>query len=62
MQYYGLDHNANPREDLSKYGELMIKEGKITRSRLQMIKRWESASANALENYPLFIGGVLLAL
>jgi uncharacterized MAPEG superfamily protein len=27
-----------------------------------MIKRWESASANGFENYPLFIGGVLLAL
>lgn len=60
-QYYGLDHNVSPREDLAKYAPKMIAEGKITQERVDMIKRWESASANALENFPLFVAGVLIA-
>ncbi|RDW91589.1 hypothetical protein BP5796_02754 [Coleophoma crateriformis] len=57
-----LDHNVCPREDLNKYGEKMVTEGKMTAATLRMIKRWEAAHANAVENFPLFFGSVLLAL
>lgn len=32
-RYYGFDHNACPRQDIERYGELMVKEGKISRGR-----------------------------
>ncbi|RFU27755.1 hypothetical protein B7463_g8576, partial [Scytalidium lignicola] len=60
-QYFKIDHNASPREDLAKYGEKMIADGKISRWTLNMLKRWESAHANAVENYTLFVAAVLLA-
>jgi uncharacterized MAPEG superfamily protein len=34
----------------------------MSQSTLNMIKRWEAAHANAVENYPLFVAGMLLAL
>jgi len=37
----------------------MVKDGKIKREDLDMVKRWESLYANAVENYPLFVGGVV---
>jgi len=40
----------------------MVREGKISQSTLNMIKRWGFAHNNAIENYPLFLGGVLLGL
>jgi len=30
-QRYGVDHNVNPREDLTRFGEKAVQEGKITR-------------------------------
>ncbi|KAJ5374132.1 hypothetical protein N7517_006138 [Penicillium concentricum] len=60
-QWYGLDHQVSPREDLSKYGETAVREGKITRKQLDMLKRNESAHANAVENFPLLVAGVLFA-
>ncbi|KAE9373041.1 hypothetical protein N431DRAFT_544211 [Stipitochalara longipes BDJ] len=59
---YRFDHNTSPREDVPKYGEAMVKEGKLDRKTLERVKRWESAHANAVEGYSLFVGGVLLAL
>lgn len=59
-QWYGLDHNSSPREDVEKYGPAMVSSGKISQKTLNMIKRWGFAHNNAIENYPLFMGGVLL--
>jgi len=60
-QYYGIDHNASPREDLAKYGETAVREGKITQKQLEMLRRNESAHANAVENFPLLVAGVVFA-
>lgn len=49
-QWYGLDHNASPRYDLIQYGDAAVASGQITRSQLEMLRRTESASANAVEN------------
>lgn len=51
----GLDHNANPREDLTTYGEAAVQSGKITRHTLDKLKRQTSAHANAQEGYTLFV-------
>lgn len=60
-QFYGLDHNVSPREDLSKYGDAAVRDGKISQKTLNMLKRNESAHANAVENYALLVAGVGLA-
>ena len=41
-----LDHNVCPREDVSKYGEQAVKDGKISQKALKMLKRNEAAHAN----------------
>ncbi|KAJ2976436.1 hypothetical protein NUW58_g8087 [Xylaria curta] len=53
-QWYGIDHNASPREDLAKHGDAAVRSGKITQKQLDMLKRNESAHANSVENYALF--------
>ncbi|KAI1399271.1 hypothetical protein F4819DRAFT_465745 [Hypoxylon fuscum] len=53
-QYYGIDHNASPREDLAKHGDAAVRSGKITQKQLDMLRRNEAAHANAVENYALF--------
>ncbi|KAI1361141.1 hypothetical protein F5Y08DRAFT_28074 [Xylaria arbuscula] len=53
-QWYGIDHNGSPREDLAKYGDAAVRSGKITQKQLAMLKRNESAHANSVENYTLF--------
>jgi uncharacterized MAPEG superfamily protein len=60
-QYFGIDHNVSPREDLAKYGEAAVRDGKMTRKQLDMLKRNESAHANAVENFPLLVAGLLFA-
>ncbi|KAL6230869.1 hypothetical protein BDW75DRAFT_234084 [Aspergillus navahoensis] len=60
-QYYGLDHNVSPREDIAKYGDAAVRSGKISQKTLDMIKRNESAHANAVENYALLVGAVAMA-
>jgi uncharacterized MAPEG superfamily protein len=60
-QFYGIDHNESPREDLAKYGEQAVQDGKLTRKQLQMLKRNESAHANAVENFSLLVAGVTFA-
>lgn len=52
---YGIDNNVAPREDLAKYGEIAVKEGKIDRRTLNRIKRQEAATANAIEGYSFFV-------
>jgi uncharacterized MAPEG superfamily protein len=60
-QWYGLDHNESPRYDLDKYGNDAVKSGKITQRQLDMLRRNESAHANAVENYAFFAGAMGLA-
>lgn len=55
-QWYGIDHNESPRHDLDKYGAAAVKSGKITQKQLDMLRRNESAHANAVENYAFFVG------
>ena len=43
-------------------GEALVTSGKLSRSKLNAIKRWNAASANALENFPLFVAGVVLGV
>ncbi|KAL4940973.1 hypothetical protein BDV06DRAFT_195521 [Aspergillus oleicola] len=61
-QWYGLDHNVSPREDLSKYGPAAVSSGKVSQRTLNMLKRNESAHANAVENYTLLVAGVTCAM
>ncbi|MCJ1389723.1 hypothetical protein MMC18_002580 [Xylographa bjoerkii] len=60
-QIYGIDHNVSPREDLAKYGDVAVQSGKITPKQLAMMRRNESAHANAIENYILFVGAITFA-
>lgn len=50
----GIDHNANPRYDLAKYGERAVAEGKMTRKQLGRLQRGASAHANSIESFTLF--------
>ncbi|KIX04780.1 uncharacterized protein Z518_05651 [Rhinocladiella mackenziei CBS 650.93] len=59
---YGIDHNVNPREDITRFGEKAVHDGKITRQQLNMLKRNEAAHANAMEHFPVFIGSTLFAI
>ncbi|KAJ5779244.1 hypothetical protein N7457_006964 [Penicillium paradoxum] len=47
----GIDHNANPREDLTKYGEAAVQSGKITRRALEKLKRQERDTPCLLRRY-----------
>jgi uncharacterized MAPEG superfamily protein len=58
---YGLDHNVNPREDVARFGEKAVQDGKITRQQLNRLKRNEAAHANAIEHYPVFVACILFA-
>lgn len=53
-QWYGLDHQGSPREDLAKYGEAAVRDGKLTRTQLGRIQRLEAASANSIDGYAFF--------
>ncbi|KAI1148314.1 hypothetical protein F4825DRAFT_434483 [Nemania diffusa] len=57
-QWYGIDHNSSPREDLAKYGDAAVRSGKITQKQLAMLRRNESAHANSVENYTLFVAAM----
>lgn len=60
-QMSGIDNNVSPREDVAKYGEAAVREGKLGRAQLNRIKRVESAHANAVENLPLLMSSTLFA-
>ncbi|KAK3719320.1 hypothetical protein LTR37_004539 [Vermiconidia calcicola] len=60
-QYYGIDHNVSPRQDLSKYGDAAVSKGKITQHQLEQLKRLEAAHANSVEHYPVFAAAMLWA-
>ncbi|KAL9086206.1 MAG: hypothetical protein Q9165_007271 [Trypethelium subeluteriae] len=57
-QWYGIDHNESPRYDLDKYGDEAVRTGRITQKQLNMLRRNESAHANAIENYAFFAGAI----
>ena len=50
-----LDHNSSPREDHSKYGEAAVQAGKLSRRRLDQIKRMQSAHENSVEGFTFFV-------
>ncbi|KIV78884.1 hypothetical protein PV11_06489 [Exophiala sideris] len=58
---YGIDHNVNPREDVARFGERAVQEGKITQKQLNLLKRNEALHANAVDHFPMFIGSALFA-
>ncbi|KAE8354329.1 hypothetical protein BDV28DRAFT_147163 [Aspergillus coremiiformis] len=60
-QSYGIDHQVSPRQDLNRYGEAAVREGKITQKQLDMLYRNEGAHANSVENYTLFVASIALA-
>jgi hypothetical protein len=37
----------------------MLKVGKLSREKLDMVKRMEAAHATALEDFPLFVGSLV---
>ncbi len=51
----GLDHNSSPREDLSKYGDAAVQAGKLSRWRLDQLKRMEAAHQNSVEGFTFFV-------
>lgn len=53
-QWYGIDNQASPRQDLRKYGDIAVREGKMTQAQLDQIHRVEAASANSTEGFILF--------
>jgi hypothetical protein len=53
-RYYGFDNNVSPRQDIAKHGEKMVKEGKVTRSALERIKRMEGAHENSMAHFAMF--------
>ncbi|KAI0172928.1 hypothetical protein GGR52DRAFT_428549 [Hypoxylon sp. FL1284] len=57
-QWYGIDHNASPREDLARYGDAAVRSGRITQRQLDMLRRNEAAHANAVENYALLVAAL----
>jgi hypothetical protein len=54
-RYYHFEHNCSPGVDISKDGEAMVREGKLERKVLELVKRWEAAHANAVEGYAYFL-------
>lgn len=60
-QKYRLDHNVSPRDDIARFGEKAVQDGKITREQLNMIKRNDAAHANSMEHYPFFVASILFA-
>lgn len=60
-QMAGIDNNVSPREDVTKYGETAVREGKLSRAQLERIKRLESCHANSVENLPILMSALLFA-
>ena len=61
-QFYGIDHNSAPREDIAKYGDAAVKSGKLTQAQLDLIKRASAAHSNRVENYSIFAAATVLAV
>ncbi|ETN45184.1 uncharacterized protein HMPREF1541_10061 [Cyphellophora europaea CBS 101466] len=61
-QYYGIDHNHAPRDDIAKYGDAAVQSGKITQRQLNLIKRSSAAHSNRVENYSIFAAAAVLAV
>jgi uncharacterized MAPEG superfamily protein len=61
-QIHGFDNNISPRDDVTKYGQEMIKKGKITQRDLDRVRRMEAAQANSIESFGLLGVSSLLAM
>lgn len=59
--YLKLDHNVNPRQDVTKYGQQAVTKGKLTQRQLNFLQRNEACHANSTEHYPVFAAAVLFA-
>lgn len=57
----GLDHNVNPREDLTVRGPKAVEKGKITQAQLDSLKRLQAAHDNSMEHFPLFAVAIVMA-
>jgi uncharacterized MAPEG superfamily protein len=55
----GFDDNISPREVVAKYGDSMVKEGKMSARTLARVKRIASAHANSVEHFPFFFGAMV---
>ncbi|KAL4799806.1 hypothetical protein BDV19DRAFT_354844 [Aspergillus venezuelensis] len=62
-QYYSINNAYSPREDLKDNGPTAaaVSSGKIAQDTLSLLRRNESANANAVENYTLLVGAVCMA-
>lgn len=59
--YYRIDHNVSPRQDLTKYGPAAVAAGKLTQKQLNRLHRIEGAHANSIEHLPFFVGALIWA-
>ncbi|KAJ5248610.1 hypothetical protein N7468_000061 [Penicillium chermesinum] len=57
----GIDNNVAPREDLATIGEAAVKEGKISRSTLNRLKRKDATSTNLIDGFPFLVASILFA-
>ena len=58
-QCYKIDHNSSPRDDVSKYGEQAVREGKLSQRALNMIKRNEAAHENSIAHLPFLCASMV---
>lgn len=61
-QYYGIDNNTAPRDNVAKYGDEAVKAGKLTQAQLDLIKRAGAAHSNRVENYSVFAAATIIAV
>ena len=56
-----IDHNVNPRGDVTKYGARAVQEGKMSQRQLNFLQRNEGCHANSMEHFPVFASAALFA-
>jgi predicted HNH restriction endonuclease len=54
-----LQDRPQQRDDVSKYGEQAVREGKLSQRALNMIKRNEAAHENSIAHFPFFCAGMV---
>jgi hypothetical protein len=53
-QHYKIDHSSSPRDNISKYGEQAVREGKLSQRALNMVKCNEAAHENSIAHFRSF--------
>jgi len=61
-QSLGFSHNCAPRDEISNYGEAMVKEWELRGGWLDIVKRMETAHASSSENFSLLVGSLVSTL